>query len=328
MESKRLRLGFVPLVDCAPLVMAHELGLFTRHGLDVTLSRELGWATIRDKIMYRELDAAQAVAGLVFATTLGLGSVPCDCVTGLVLNLHGNAITISRALHNRGVTNAGSLRRVIAEDRDRKTYTFGMVSQYSSHHFLLRQWLASGGIDPTRDVRLVVVPPAQTVTNLQAGHLDGFCVGEPWNTVAVQTRAGICAGISRDLAPLHPEKVLLVRAAFAQHRADEHVALVAALLEACAFCDDPANRAAVAALIAQPQYVNAPVRAVRASLCDSPDFHIFHAHNANRPTAAKAAWVYWPLAGNNAPVPRLFREDIYEQALERKEQFHHELQPA
>src|SRR5258706_6379484 len=159
--QRKLRVGFVPLTDCAPLVMAQELGLFRKFGLNVALSRELGWATIRDKVIHGELEAAHAVAGMPVAATLGLGSVPCDCLTALVLNLHGNAITLSEDLWKNGVRDGATLREEILRSRHHKTFTFGVVFPFSSHNFLLRGWLASAGIKPNQDVRIVVVPPPQ-----------------------------------------------------------------------------------------------------------------------------------------------------------------------
>jgi ABC-type nitrate/sulfonate/bicarbonate transport system substrate-binding protein len=173
-----LRLGFVPLTDCAPLVMAHELGLFRKYGVRALLSRELGWATIRDKIIHGELDAAHAVAGMPVAATLGLKSVRCDCVTALVLNLHGNAITLSRDLWRAGVRDGATLCQEIRRARRKRPFTFGAVYSFSSHYYLLRNWLTASGVDPDRDARIVIVPPPQMVLNLKAGHLDGFCVGE------------------------------------------------------------------------------------------------------------------------------------------------------
>jgi ABC-type nitrate/sulfonate/bicarbonate transport system substrate-binding protein len=217
-NGRILKLGFVPLVDCAPLVMAKELGLYRKYGVNVVLSRELGWASIRDKIVYGELEATHALAAMPFAVSLGLGSNRCDCVTALVLNLHGNAITLSHDLWQRGVRDGATLREEIVRSRHDKTFTFGVVFPFSSHNFLLRGWLAGAGISTERDVRIVVVPPAQMVTNLKAGHLDGFCVGEPWNSVAVQSQAGWCIATSAELDPQHPEKVLMVTREFAEAR--------------------------------------------------------------------------------------------------------------
>ena len=221
---RKLRVGFVPLTDCAPLVMAHELGLFRKFGLNVALSRELGWATIRDKIIHGELEAAHATIGMPMAATLGLGSIACDCLTALVLNLHGNAITLADELWKRGVRDGKTLRDEIHLSRREKIFTFGVVHTFSSHNFLLRDWLTAAGIHPDRDVRIVVVPPPQMVANLKGGNLDGFCAGEPWNSVAVQARVGWCVAASAELAPGPPEKVLMVRQDFAGQCDELHLA--------------------------------------------------------------------------------------------------------
>src|SRR6185437_13906564 len=256
----------------APLVMAHELGLFKKYGLRVKLHRELGWATIRDKVIHGELDAAHALAAMPVAATLGLNSIVCDCVTGLVLNLHGNAITLSNNLREHGVRDGASLKQTLLRLRGEKTFTFGAVASFSSHYFLLRKWLMDSGIHPERDVRIVIVPPPQMVTNLKAGHLDGFCVGEPWNSVTVQSRVGWCVAVSAELAPGHPEKVLMVRCDFVEKRAEEHTALLAALLEACTFCDEPQNHAQLFATLARPEYVGVAESALRRGIGREFDF--------------------------------------------------------
>lgn len=330
-----LRLGFVPLTDCAPLVMAKELGLFGKYGLRVVLSRELGWATIRDKVIHRELDAAHALAPMPFAATLGLGSVRCPCLTALVLNLHGNAITLSHPLWQRGVRDGASLREEVVRSRREKVLTFGVVSTHSSHHFLLRGWLAASGIDPDREVRIVVVPPPQMPANLKAGHLDGFCVGEPWNSVAVRARAGWCVAASAELDPGHPEKVLMVRREFAGQRHEEHLALVAALLEACRFCDAVENREAVVAVLARAVHLGVAPAALRPAfdghfdfghgrLREVSDFTVFNQPGANDPDGVKAAWIIKHLrassagrniAGLDASLGRqVFRHDLFDQA--------------
>lgn len=333
-RSRALRLGFVLLTDCAPIAMAQELGLFAKYGLHVALRRELGWAAVRDKIVTGELDAAQAVAGMPFATALGLGSIRRDCVTGLVLNLHGNAITLSNELWNLGVRDAASFRDFLQATRGERAFTFGVVFPYSSHAFLLRDWLASAGINPESDVRIVVVPPPQMPGALQAGHIDGCCVGEPWNTIAVQLRAGWVVATSAELAPNHPEKILMVRRAFADHCADEHERLIAALLDACAFCDMPENRPAIAEVLSHRDYLDRPVAALLPGLTGDmdlghnrvesiSDFVRFHSHDANEPSDDKAAWIAnhmrtGPLATHTGLTPALtrsiFRCDIYDRA--------------
>lgn len=330
-----LRVGFVPLNDCAPLVMADELGLFKKFGLRVQLSRELGWATIRDKIVHGELDAAHALAAMPAAATLGLGSIACDCLTALVLNLNGNAITLSDDLWNRGVRDGATLRDEIKRSRHKKIFTFGATFAFSSHRHLLRRWLAENGIDAERDVRVVVVPPPQMAANLKTGNLDGFCVGEPWNSVAVQARAGWIAATSLELDSQHPEKVLMVRADFAAQRGEEHVALVSALIEACEFCDDPANHDEIVSTLARPEYVGVSENSLRHGVTGEidfgrgitrkiSDFCIFHRNDANEPTSTKAAWALElirssgfckePSALNFALGRKIFRPDIFDEA--------------
>ena len=332
-HHRPLQLGFVALSDCAPLVMAAELGLFAEHGLEVELHREVGWATVRDKIIYGELDAAHAPAGLVVAASCGLGSVQTECLTGLVLNLHGDAITLSQSLWKKGVRDGKTLRREITESGER--YVFGVVHAYSAHSFLLRNWLRAHRIDPERDVRIVVVPPAQVHANLKAGHLDGYCVGEPWNSLAVLSKTGWCVAVSEELAPRHPEKVLMVRRDFAERAEREHLALIAALTEACAFCARPENRERLMETLAQPQYVGVPIQALRMSMAGTFDygngriekqssFHIFSGPGVNEPSPDKAQWVVRNLlASGLVPDPSLvpieraaewFRADIFQQA--------------
>ena len=342
----------MPLLDCAPLVMAQELGLFRKFGLRVALERELGWATVRDKIIYGELEAAHALAVMPVSATLGLGSMPCDCLTALVLNLHGNAITLSNHLWQRGVRDGDTLREEIKRSRHERILTFGVVFTFSSHRHLLRQWLAAHGIDADHDVRMVVVPPPQMAANLRSGNLDGFCVGEPWNSVAVQSRVGRCVATSAELNPGHPEKVLMVRREFAEQRANEHLALVAALLEACEFCAQPENYERIAATLARPEFVGVPAEYLRLGLGGRlelggetsrtvPDFCRFHGPGVNEPTGDKAAWALelvrasglcqQPSELNFALGRRVFRPDIFEQAVRltraTSNQNQHELEP-
>jgi ABC-type nitrate/sulfonate/bicarbonate transport system substrate-binding protein len=297
-----IRIGFVPLCDCAPVAMAQELGLFRAQGLQVELSREVGWATIRDKLVMRDIEAAHAPAAMVLGINLGIGSFKVPCVTALVLNLHGNAITLSNRLWQAGVRDAANLRDYARSGRNGAMLTLGVAFSCSSHNFLLQKWLRTVGLDPEREVNVVVVPPPQMAANLKAGNLDGYCVGEPWNSVAVVQRAGWIAATSSDIALRHPEKVLLVRADFAEARDDEHRRLVAALREACEFCEHPANRERVARTLAASEYLNASREAIRRSLSGPfkfnkdrvepvSGFHIFAGIGVNEPGPDKAAWV-------------------------------------
>ena len=328
-----LKIGFVALNDCAPLLMARELDLFSKYGVEVELSREVGWATIRDKVLYGELDAAHAVAGLAFSCTLGIGCVARECLSGLVLNLHGNAITLSNAIFNPRVPAAEGLRLAIEQASERRL-VFGVASPYSSHNFILCEWLRRCGVDPASQVEIVTVPPPQMHSNLLAGNLDGYCVGEPWNSLAVMRRTGWCVATSAELAPRHPEKILLVRRRFAEEQHAQHVAVIAALIESCAFCDRPENRERVIETLALPQNVDGPVHALRKSMCGTfdyghgriekdSDFHVFSRFNANEPTIEKGQWVLEQMSAcrlldeTTAPpelIARTFRADLFHEA--------------
>ena len=334
-RRRSLRLGFLPLTDAAPLIVAQHRGLFSAHGLRVELHREVGWATIREKIIYGELDAAPAPAPMLWSTQLGRDCAPCDVLTALVLNLNGNALTLSRRLWESGVRDAATFRDFVRNRRERQLLTFGVVFAFSSHHLLLRDWLRSGGLNPDQDVRIVVVPPAQMFRNLAAGTIDGYCAGEPWGSLAVREGAGWCPTWSAAQAPGHIEKVLMVTRHFAESRATEHAALVSALVEACAWCDEPQNREPLAELLADARYLNLPVRVIAPGLLGNldcghgrsehvPNFHVFSQGEANVPTTAKAAALQstlvsaglLPADSVTGDLPgRLFREDLYRAAL-------------
>lgn len=335
-RGRPLRVGFVSLNDAAPLVAAQEQGFFARHGLQVDLRREIGWATIRDKIIYGELDAAQAPAPMLWSVQVGLGCPPCEALTALVLSLNGNAITLSKALWEAGVRDGASLRDHVRARRTRQPLTFGVVFPFSSHHLMLTEWLRNAGLDPANDVRIVVVPPAQMFRNLAAHTIDGFCAGEPWNTLAVREGAGWCPAWSAALLPGHIEKILLVTRRFAEGRAGEHAALVRALTEAAIWCDEPHHRERLADLLASASYLNLPARVIAPALLGRfdcghgrvesvPDFHVFHRGEASVPAVDKAralqralgaAGLLPPATAKDAEIPRrLFREDLHREIL-------------
>jgi ABC-type nitrate/sulfonate/bicarbonate transport system substrate-binding protein len=333
--SQPLKVGFVALTDAAPFVVAQETGLFLKHGLNVELSREIGWASIRDKIIYGELDAAHAPAPMLWSVTLGLDCVKCPVATALVLNLHGNALTLSERLRDAGVHDADSLRAEARKRSGERKLTFGVVFSFSSHHLMLRSWLQAGGIDPEKDVRIVVVPPAQMFRNLAAGTIDGYCVGEPWNSLAVREKIGWVATWSAAHSPGHSEKVLMVTERFAGRRPSEHAALVRALTQACAWCDERRNREPLAEMLSGAAYINQSKRIILPALTgafdrghgiveDVPDFHVFSEHDANVPTVEKALALQKDLVRygliarqdvNPQLAQRLFREDLYRNAV-------------
>ena len=330
--ARKTRIGFVPLCDCAPIVLAKELGLFARRGLKIELIREVGWATVRDRLIHGDLDASHALAPMPFAATLGIGCVPTPCLTGVVLSLNGNAITLSKTLWKAGVRASATLAEFAAKERKGDPLTFGIVSPFSSHRHILETWIRRAGIDPEKDVRFVVVPPPQMPANLKAGHLDGFCSGEPWNSVAIRAGDGWCPVTSSQLIPDHPEKVLMVTRRFADDQAEEHLRIIAALLEACAICDTADGRAGAIEILARPAYVNAPAALIRRSFEGPFDFgngreesverfFRFKSANSNEPDAEKGTWTLRHcLAGRvsasnyTSLVQQVFRRDLYLQA--------------
>ena len=324
----------MPLCDCAPLVVAQEQGFFSRYGLNVELVREMGWAMVRDKIVHGQLEAAHALAAMPFAATLGIGSVATPCVTGLVLNLQGNAITLARSFWHAGVRDAQTFGAEVRRRKNGEFLVFGIVSPFSSHRHLLQLWLRSAGLELGTDYRLAVVPPPQMPAHLKAGHLAGFCVGEPWNSVAIEAGLGWCPATSADLAPEHPEKVLLVRERFAAEHPEDHRRLIAALRDACAFCATPDTHDDLAELLADRRYVNAPAALIRRSLSESffstngraaspAPLTLFNGGDSNVPTAARGAWVLrhlipggerWPATAFNSLVRQVFRPSLFASA--------------
>lgn len=332
-----LRIGFIALNDAAPIIVAQEHGLFKKHGLSVTLSREVGWATIRDKVIHHELDAAHALGAMLISTQLGIHCPPTDCLTAFVLNTNGNCITLSEDLWQRGVRDAATLRAEIVRSRHERTYVFGVVFAHSAQRIQLFDWLRSGGINPEKDVRIVVVPPPQLFRNLAAGTIDGYSVGDPWNSLAVRENIGWCPDPSSTRAAGHAEKVLMVLRDFAQNRAEEHLALISALAEAAELCDRAEFRPELCNLLARKEYINIPARVIHSSLVGpfeaghntsfpADDFIQFHRNGANDPTAAKADWLIEGFKRNRfiptgVTLPadlgqKTFRSDIYHLALQ------------
>jgi nitrate/nitrite transport system ATP-binding protein len=347
LEKTELALGFIPLTDCAPLVVARERGLFARQGLKVILSRESSWANIRDKVSVGMLDGAQMLAGMPLASAAGMDQ-SAPLVTGLSLDLNGNAITVSNALYGRmlatGEPDIGSpagsaraLRSVIEENRasGAKPLVFAMVFPSSMHNYLLRYWMASAGIDPDRDVHLTVVPPPQMVNYLGAGVISGYCVGEPWNTQAVADGLGRILVTSRDLWNNHPEKVLGVTGAWAAANPNTHQALLRALMEAASWIDEPANRDDVCEMLSQGRYVNTPAEVLARSMTGTlqfapdlapeqrPDFNVFQRYAAGFPWRSHALWLLTQMARwGQLPAPQslqpiaeaVYRPELYREA--------------
>jgi nitrate/nitrite transport system ATP-binding protein len=325
LEKVNLDLGFLPLTDCAPLIVAKEKGFFQEVGLEeVTLSREPNWKAVAEGVTSDRLDAALMVAGMPIALTMGLGNqTPVPVITALVTSRNGNAITLSKHFYDQGVRTVADFKQALAEHPG-KTHTLGIVHDSSMHNLMLRYWLAAGGIDPDRDVKLTVIPPAQMLANLEAGNIDGYCVGDPWNIRAVQEQKGFVIATDLDIWAGHPEKVLGVKEEWAQKYPQTHIALLKAMIAACEYCDDRRNREEILQLLARPEYLGANAPYLRPGFIDpyvcyldaEPPrtllrYNQFHVDQANCPSRIEALWTLTQLARwDVTPFPKNWLEII------------------
>jgi nitrate/nitrite transport system substrate-binding protein len=264
-EKTVIRAGFMPLTDCASLVMASVLGLDDKYGIRLELARQHSWSGMRDRLLQGEIDAAHVLYGLLYGVENGIGSAPTRMAVLMNLSRNGQAITLSRALARQGVTDLGTLAAAMRKGTRR--FTFAHTFPTGNHAMLLYYWLAAGGIDPMRDAQVVTVPPSQMAVNLAAGHMDGFCAGEPWSARAQLDASGFTVATSQDIWPDHPGKALGATAAFVDANPHACRSLIAAVLEAGRWLDaSQDNRDAAAEVLSSPAYVNADRRAIAARL--------------------------------------------------------------
>ncbi len=314
-EKTDVKLGYIPLTDCAPFAVAKEKGFFDEQGLNVSLSREHSWASIRDKVGLGVLDGAQMLASMPVAARLGVAGPRLDMVTGFVLDLNGNAITLSKRLYSAVVAtdpDAGfsplaaskALHLVIRANAQNKRpkFRFGVVFPVSTQNYELRYWLGCGGTNPDIDVEIVVIPPPEMVDHLKSGDIDGYCVGEPWNTVAVRAGLGHVVATKYELWNNSPEKVFAVARTWSETYPGTHRAIIRALMKACAWLDQSENRLIAAEILTKCGYIDQELETVALSLCgihqrhpdrppeDAPDFHVFNRYSANFPWLNQAEW--------------------------------------
>ena len=259
-EKTDLTIGFIPLTDCASVVMASELGLFKKYGLNVTVSKEASWAAVRDKLVLGQLDAAHVLYGLIYGVHLGLTGQQKDMAVLMNINHNGQAITLSNQLRDKGATDGASLKKLI--DKKEREYTFAQTFPTGTHAMWLYYWLAANGIDPFKDAKTIVVPPPQMVANMRVGNMDGFCVGEPWGARAIFDKIGFTTTTTQGIWKDHPEKVLGTTKEFVTKYPNTTRAMLMAVLEASKYIDTLANRQKVAETIADKSYVNAPTEVV------------------------------------------------------------------
>ena len=335
----------MPTLDCATLIAAKELGLFAKYELDVRLSREVGWATIREKLLHQELAAVATHASMLFSIQCGIGVVQRPCLTGLIVASKGSALTLSNELKELGANDAATTGGIIRNNKASRIFSFGVVLGLSAQHAFLRHWLRSGGVNPDLDVRIVVIPSALIYENFRKGFLDGYCVAEPWNSAAVHDNTGWVAATGAESGSNQAAKVLLVLKDFAEHREEAHLRLIAALIEASRFCEDPAHRKELVRLLTRPGYFDLHPDCLSNSLVGP--FHtgretkshsnliIYDALQIGAPTQAAGRLVYDMVRALSpeSDLPRLqpetiketFRKDIYDRAVKIVESGRHSL---
>ncbi len=348
-KTKPVRIGFIPLVDAAALLVAVDKGFAANEGLDVELIREVSWSNIRDKLALGMFGAAHLLTPIAIASNLRLGNVNAPLVAPVNLAMNGNAITVSPALLDElrqaaegdiasPAASARALRKIAQkrEAQGREPLTFGMTFPFSTHNYVLRFWMAEGGLDPDQDLRLVVLPPPFMAASLAQGHVDGFCVGAPWSSVAVDAGVGVILHFSCEIFTPVPEKVLALRESAAKDDPELVAALTRAVTAGAGYVDDAHNRAEVSALLARPDRVGVEAEMIGRTLegrlrVDAAgavrakaDYLIIGEKGACRPDPNQAAWLYaqmlrWGQARFSqdllAAAKTVMRADLYDAAL-------------
>jgi ABC-type nitrate/sulfonate/bicarbonate transport system substrate-binding protein len=349
MTGEKLRIGFIPLADATALLVAVDKSFTAQEGLDVELVREVSWSNIRDKLNIGLFDAAHLIAPVAVASSLGLGHVKVPIIAPFGLAVNGNAITVSPALHaaivgaaegdiSDPMISARALARVIAarKTQGEEPLTFGMTFPFSTHNYHLRFWMAAGGVDPDEDIRMVVLPPPYMVESLQNKHVDAFCVGAPWNSVAVDLGIGHILHFVSEIFARAAEKFLGVRQRWADDNPDMLMRLIRAHRRAADFVEIVENRDEVATLLAAPNRIGVAADVIRRTLDghlkvspdgtyrDDPRYLLVGREGAARPDPRQAAWLYaqmvrWgqaPLAADMLKLAKaVCRPDLYDAAL-------------
>ncbi len=323
----KLRIGLLRLTDSAPAIVAQEFGFFADEGVDAELVTEPSWANVADKLAYGLLDAAVIVPPLAFAVELGLRGISQPLIIPCGISLGGNTVTLEKALAaqvraSASLSTPTALSTLLAGRQ--APLTLGIVHAYSTHNLLLRYWLASGGIDVARDVKLAVVPPARAVEALASGQISGFCAGAPWGEVAVRAGVGATVATSDDIWRNAPEKAFAVRSRWVDDNPDALSGAMRALLRAAQFCDAPENASYIAALLSRQKYLDTESHAILSSLPGGAvtphNLSLFWRHAATFPWRSHALWFLqqmarWdlvdPALDPAAVAARVYRPDLY-----------------
>ncbi len=332
-EKKEVKIGFIPLTDCASVVIASVMKFDEKYGIKIIPSKEASWAAVRDKLINGELDAAHVLYGLIYGVHMGIGGTKKEMAVLMSINQNGQAITLANKFAEKGVKTGGELKTFI--DKNKGEYTFAQTFPTGTHAMWLYYWLATYGIDPFKDVKNIVVPPPQMVANMRVGNMDGFCVGEPWNNRAIYDKIGFTVETSQGIWKDHPEKTLGTTGEFVKNNPNTARAMTAALLDASKFIDVMSNRKKVAEIIADKSYVNCPVDVIDERLAGNydngigkkwkdPDYMKFYNDgSANFPYLSDGMWFLtqhkrWGLLKDDPDYLKVAKEvnqiEIYKQA--------------
>jgi nitrate/nitrite transport system substrate-binding protein len=336
-EVASMRFGIIALTDCAPIVIAHELGFFKKFGINATVSKEASWAVIRDKLSLGENQATHMLIGMPLASTMGLAGSPVKpMVIPWLLNRNGQAITLNNKLKLAGVKTPKALKPLADKAKAAGApMTFAMTFPPGTHAMWMRYWLASGGIHPDKDVSLITIPPPQMVANMKVDKMDGFCVGEPWNNRAIVDNIGFTATTTQAMWKDHPEKVCAFTEEFATKNPKTVKAVLKGLQLASVHLDNMSNRPAAAEIIARPTYINCPPAIILERLLgkynygdgrveQDPNYMIYADRQCNYPQPIFAKWWLtqfrrWGMVKGapdyNGVAKKVMRSDIYLEAM-------------
>ncbi len=340
-----LSIAFLPLTDSAVVVATREQGFAAEQGIDLSLVRTTSWATVRDRLVFGQVQAAHMLAPLAIAVTLGLSQHPAAIAAPFKLNVNGNTLVMAQPF--AAALDPDVVRRTadpIGTAHDfaaaiglyHRKPVIGVVHRFSSHALMLRYWLGYAGIDADRDITMRVLPPSLMVEALRSGEIDGFTAGEPYGSIAVAHGLAEATAVGPRIWQRGVEKVLAMRADWMAANADTVDRLLRALAAAAAWCDDPAHHESLADLLSRDDYVGQPASSILPALsgqltlragdapADIPDALLFHREAAGFPWRSQALWIYSQLVRWNiiAPSPdherqaaEVFRSDIYRRAL-------------
>jgi nitrate/nitrite transport system substrate-binding protein len=336
-ETVKMKFGMIALTDCSPIVIAHEKGLFKKYGIESTIAKGANWAAIRDSLVSGDNQGTHMLLGMPLASSMGLGGSPKKpMIIPWLLNRNGQAITLDIRFKQLGVKSPADLKPFIEEARDNgKPMTFAMTFPPGTHALWIRYWLASGGINPDKDISLITIPPAQMVANMKVGKMDGFCVGEPWNARAVNEGIGFTAVTTQQIWKDHPEKVFAFTEEFAEKNPKSVKAALKAVHEASVWLDDLKNRPEQCEIVGKATYINCDPKSILGRMLGDYDYGdgrkekdsnymIFSERNCNYPSKTYSKWFLsqyrrWGMTTGTPDYEgissKVMRSDIYTEAM-------------